>query len=185
MRPVVLLAANSGWLSSRVTCTMTAALRTFLSYSHKDHDLREAVVEHLALLRHDSTLSIWTDRAIKAGDEFDEVIAAKLREADSRAAAREFRVRELGVLLREGDGRGAGTGTTWGEYAEWSRSSCAHATGKPPLLLPLTALPTDGKPVTDRRFWHDNDEALVDVAVSLRKTLAQPLATAAARPTNR
>ena len=61
---------------------MTAALRTFLSYSHKDHDLREAVVEHLALLRHDGTLSIWTDRAIKAGDEFDEVIAAKLREAD-------------------------------------------------------------------------------------------------------
>jgi len=34
---------------------MTSTKRTFISYSHKDADLREALVEHLALLQREGS----------------------------------------------------------------------------------------------------------------------------------
>jgi formylglycine-generating enzyme required for sulfatase activity len=45
------------------------------------------------------------------------------------------------------------------------------AFGDDPIISRLQALPTDGHPVTDRRHWHERDDAWLDVVAGLKRTL--------------
>jgi len=62
--------------------TDSDGLRVFISYSHGDEDYRVELEKHLALLKNQGVLSVWHDRLITAGDEFDKVIAEELDAAD-------------------------------------------------------------------------------------------------------
>jgi serine phosphatase RsbU (regulator of sigma subunit) len=140
----------------------------FFSYSHKDRDLREELERHLALLKRQGFISVWHDRQIAAGTEWEREIdghinSAKVilllvsadfisshycydlevKRAMERHDAGEARV--IPVLLRAVDWHGA----------PFSR---------------LQAVPTGGVPVTS---WDNRDEALADVARAIRQAVTE------------
>ncbi|MCB2185519.1 MAG: toll/interleukin-1 receptor domain-containing protein [Deltaproteobacteria bacterium] len=57
-------------------------VKLFFSYSHEDEDLRNKLETHLALLKREKLLSVWHDRRITAGSEFDTEISSNLESSD-------------------------------------------------------------------------------------------------------
>ncbi|MCA3217936.1 MAG: toll/interleukin-1 receptor domain-containing protein [Burkholderiales bacterium] len=55
--------------------------RIFISYSHKDDSLRAELDKHLALLRREGAIELWSDHRILPGSEFDKDIAEALEAA--------------------------------------------------------------------------------------------------------
>lgn len=56
--------------------------RLFISYSHRDEALRAELDKHLALLRRQGVLDLWSDHRIPAGGELDAHIDVALESAD-------------------------------------------------------------------------------------------------------
>lgn len=52
-----------------MTSSMPSPLQVFISYSHRDEDLREELDIHLANLKRQGKIQAWHDRAIEAGAE--------------------------------------------------------------------------------------------------------------------
>lgn len=61
---------------------MTAPLRLFISYSHRDEAACERMLVHLALLKRQGLIDAWHDRRIAAGADLDESISTELETAD-------------------------------------------------------------------------------------------------------
>jgi formylglycine-generating enzyme required for sulfatase activity len=59
---------------------MTEPIEVFLSYSHKDDELRQELSSHLSILTH--LIKPWDDRAIDAGAEWAQEIAQNLERAE-------------------------------------------------------------------------------------------------------
>jgi hypothetical protein len=57
-------------------------INVFISYSHKDEDLRNELETHLAALKRQGVIAPWHDRRIDAGDEFAGKISENLESAD-------------------------------------------------------------------------------------------------------
>lgn len=57
-------------------------LKVFISYSHRDDTLVELIHEHLAQLRNDGIIESWWDRAIEAGQAWENEISRELETAD-------------------------------------------------------------------------------------------------------
>ncbi|MFM7235508.1 MAG: toll/interleukin-1 receptor domain-containing protein [Cyanobium sp.] len=57
-------------------------VRLFISYSHKDQNLREALADHLASLQREGVIDVWHDRQISAGQDWAEAIDTNLEAAD-------------------------------------------------------------------------------------------------------
>jgi hypothetical protein len=150
--------------------------KIFLSYSHKDETLREALEVHLALLKNQGVIEIWHDRKIGAGNNLDESINANLDEAD--------------VILLLVSPDFLASKYCWGVEVKraMERHSDKSARVIPVILRPcdwqsapfgnLLAAPKDGKPV---RSWNDIDEALYDVSLQIRAALNELGAKASAR----
>lgn len=60
----------------------STTVRAFLSYAHKDEDIRGALLAHLALLSRQGLLSLWHDHQIDPGAGFDSRINVMLETAD-------------------------------------------------------------------------------------------------------
>lgn len=58
------------------------SLAFFLSYSHKDVALKDKLDEHLTALKRSGMVSLWQDKQIEAGDDWDKKIKKKLKDAD-------------------------------------------------------------------------------------------------------
>jgi hypothetical protein len=56
--------------------------RVFISYSHRDEELRNELEKHLAALRHQGLIETWHDRRIGAGKDFNNEISENLEKAD-------------------------------------------------------------------------------------------------------
>lgn len=54
----------------------------FVSYSHRDEDLRKELETHLALLSRQGIIDVWHDRRIGHGDELHRQINSHLVTAD-------------------------------------------------------------------------------------------------------
>lgn len=54
----------------------------FFSYSHRDEELRDELEIHLTSLKRQEIISMWHDRRIGAGNEFDSSISDNLESAD-------------------------------------------------------------------------------------------------------
>lgn len=68
--------------STEVNAKQTSEpLQVFISYSHRDEDLREELDLHLSNLRRQGKINAWHDRAIEAGAEWDAEIKANLESA--------------------------------------------------------------------------------------------------------
>jgi len=61
---------------------MPKKLKVFISYAHKDEEIKNALDEHLFALRKSELIEVWQDRQIMPGDEWDELILSELRAAD-------------------------------------------------------------------------------------------------------
>lgn len=61
---------------------LTRARSVFFSYSHKDEWLRDELETHLKLLQRQRVISVWHDRKILPGGEWDKEIDARMEGAD-------------------------------------------------------------------------------------------------------
>ena len=141
-------------------------IEMFISYSHRDEDLKDELYVHLANLTRQKKIKPWQDRAIEAGTEWDAAIKANLESA--------------GVILLLITPRFIAS-----EYCfdkEMQRAMERHAEGSarviPVIMKPcdwqgtpfskLQVLPKDAKPVTS---WDDMDEALLNVVQGIRRAV--------------
>ncbi|MDA8584987.1 toll/interleukin-1 receptor domain-containing protein [Rhodobacteraceae bacterium] len=144
------------------------AARVFVSYSHKDEELRDQLEVQLSMLKRQGLIDVWHDRRMLAGDHLDWTISAELDAADivlllvspdflasdycykiekGRALERhqEGTARLISVILRPCD---------------WTHTDLAQ----------YLVTPTDGKPIT---LWPNSDEAFLDVAKSIRRAIKE------------
>ena len=61
---------------------MPTPIKIFLSYSHKDSDIKEELDTHFAPLKRSGKAQTWSDRDIELSSEWDEAIKRELEEAD-------------------------------------------------------------------------------------------------------
>jgi len=141
-------------------------IEVFISFSHRDDDLREELITHLANLKRQGKITAWHDRAIEAGEEWEAQIKGNLESARiilllvsppfmasdycydiemQRAIERHDMgtARVIPIILRPCDWRGS-------------------------PFSKLQILPKDGKPVTQ---WGDRDTAFVDVVQGIRRAV--------------
>jgi hypothetical protein len=134
-------------------------VEVFISYSHRDDELRAQLETHLAMLKRKGVVRGWSDRRITAGQEWDKQIDRHLESAD------------IILLLVSPDFLAS-------DYCydiEVTRAMQRHEGGGArvvPIILrhcddwqsapfgKLQALPKDARPVTD---WPDRDKAFADV----------------------
>lgn len=138
-------------------------VKLFVSYSHKDEVLRDALETHLSLLKSQGVIQVWYDRKIGAGAEFAASIDENL--ADSQI-----------ILLLISPDFLAST-YCWGVEMKQAMEMHEKKTARViPVILracdwrtapfgKLLAAPKDGKPI---KSWPDLDEALYDVARQIR-----------------
>lgn len=141
-------------------------LNVFISYSHKDEDLKEELEVHLASLTREGAIAPWQDRDIEAGTEWDDEIRTALEAAQvilllitPRFLASRYCFDE--ETKRAMERHEAGTARVIPiimKPSDWQTSPFSK----------LQVLPKDGKPVTR---WEDQDEALVNVVKGLRRVV--------------
>jgi hypothetical protein len=145
----------------------------FLSYSHKDEDLRNAFEVHLAMLKRENAVSVWHDRKLLPGDSINETISRYLADAD------------IVILLVSADF----LASYYCYEKEMLTALDQHERGTsrviPVILSPCDwqaapfakglVTPRDGKPVVK---WPSVDEAFVDVVQSIREVLKRDYAEA-------
>lgn len=147
---------------------MAKHVRVFISYSHKDDDLRDRLRAHLSQLERDGLVGAWDDRAIPAGGDWAGEIDQRLQQADiilllvsadfirsdycyckemmraiERHQDKDDRAIVIPVILRRCD---------------WQSAPFAK----------LQALPRDGRPLTD---WNSEDDYFSAVAKGLRQRI--------------
>ncbi len=146
--------------------TSAPTLKVFISYSHKDEDLKEELEGHLANLIRQNRIKIWHDRMIEPGTDWDTAIAEQLKAAQV-------------ILLLVTPGFMA---SDYIHNIELSHAIERHEQGTarviPIILKPtdwtgtafskLQALPKNAKPV---KKWDDQDEAFLDVVQGIRKAV--------------
>lgn len=57
-------------------------LKVFISYAHKDEDIKNELDNHLIGLKRSEKIEVWNDRKIIPGEEWDDTIIGELRAAD-------------------------------------------------------------------------------------------------------
>lgn len=135
----------------------------FISYSHKDQELREELEKHLTILRRNGFVRIWHDRKIAAGVEWRGVIDENLRSAS------------LILLLVSPDFMASDYCYDVEMNCALLRHECREARVIPIILrkvmwdnapfAKLQALPAEGRPAKD---WGSLDDALDNVARGIR-----------------
>ncbi|NER82292.1 MAG: toll/interleukin-1 receptor domain-containing protein [Leptolyngbya sp. SIO1D8] len=141
-------------------------LKVFISYSHRDEALKKELEEHLALLKRLNKVQIWQDRAIDAGDEWNEQIRQALDAADiilllvtSRFINSDFCFsKEMNrAMTRHGQGTARVIPVVMAPCS-WQKAAFAK----------LQVLPTDGKPVTE---WSNRDSAFLNVTEGITRVV--------------
>ncbi len=139
------------------------AVKVFISYSHKDEDLRDRLDTHLSNLRWDGVISSWYDRQLTAGTEWDEKIKAELEAADiilllispDFIASKYCRDVEIPLSLQRHEAKQAFVVPIILRPFDWFTAPFAK----------LQAFPKDAKPVTT---WPNQDEAFLSIAQGIR-----------------
>ena len=143
------------------------SIKVFISYAHEDDHLRADLTEELGILG----IPVWADREITAGTEWDDEIQRELESADIilLLISRDFLSSEF---VRE---------------HEMPRALARHAEKSakvvPVLVRPvswehlpiskLNAIPADSKWMTGADAWNSIDEAIRNVAQSVRRLVTR------------
>lgn len=155
------------WFLHKTMNTSSNSVEIFFSYSHKDEVFREQLETHLSMLKRQGLIKPWNDRMITAGEEWKGEIDSNLNSAD------------IVLLLISANF----LASDYCYDVEMKQAMQRHEAGKvcviPIILTPvegwehspfakLQALPKDSKPLTQ---WNDRDEAFVNVAQGIRKSI--------------
>ncbi len=146
--------------------TVKPDLSMFVSYSHKDDELRDQLVTHLTIFQRQKLINIWHDRRLIAGDDWKGKIDENLEKADiilllvsSDFIASEYCYDvEMKRALERHDDNDAVVIPIIVRDVKWSLAPFAK----------LEALPTDGKAVT---VWKNRDSAWENVADGIEKVI--------------
>jgi hypothetical protein len=76
------LADKIGYAGASAPLQGKAQFKLFLSYSHKDEDMKEQLDTHFAGLRRSGKIATWNDRQILPGADWDDNIKDELHNAD-------------------------------------------------------------------------------------------------------
>src|SRR2546425_8501355 len=152
---------------------MVSPLEVFCCYARNDQSLLQALKTHLTILQRQGHITIWCDIDIDAGSEWEEEIKKHLNTA------------QIILLLISPDF----IASDYCYSTEMKQAMERHKKGEayviPVILRPtiwkgtpfgkLQALPKDAKPVTDRRSWLTEDEALNNVSEHISTIVADLL----------
>ena len=144
------------------------AARVFISYSHKDEELRDQLEVQLAMLKRQGLIDVWHDRRLLPGDDLDLNINDELDAADVilLLVSPDFLASDYCYKIEKGralDRHREGTARLISVIlrpCDWSHTD----------LGKYLVTPTDGRPVT---LWPNIDEAFLDVAKSIRRAIEE------------
>ena len=138
-------------------------LNIFLSYAHEDEVMKIKLDRNLVMLKQNGQINVWEDKAIMAGDVWDEKISTALTTADIILLlisvdfnnSKYIWEKELKVALERHERNEARVIPVILRTCEWSDMPYAM----------LQALPTGARPISS---FADADEAYTDVARGIR-----------------
>lgn len=142
--------------------------KIFMSYSHKDEELRDELETHLSMLKRKGLISTWHDRKILAGDEFESEIDENLEDADVILLLISpyfldsnycFDIELQRALERHEDGEARVIPIIL-EHCYWQVAEFSK----------LQALPEDGRPVTDFANQH---KAFTEITKGIKKAVKE------------
>ncbi len=151
-----------------MTAESTTAIEVFCSYAHNDESLRNELDKHLSSLWRQKLISVWHDRKISVGTEWEQEIDNHLSSA------------QIILLLISPDF----IASNYCYGIEMKRAMERHEAGEarviPIILQPvdwqdmpfkkLQALPKNAKPVT---LWHSRNQAFLDIAREIRRVIEE------------
>jgi hypothetical protein len=140
-----------------------ASLKIFLSYAHEDEAMKTQLDRNMIMLKRSDKIAVWQDRAIMAGDVWDQEISDALANADIILLlisvdfnnSQYIWDKELKIALERHDKNEARVIPVILRTCEWSDMPYAK----------LQALPTGAKPISS---FADTDVAYTDVAKGIR-----------------
>jgi internalin A len=144
------------------------AVRLFISYSHKDENLRNELQIHLKLLQRQGIIDAWDDRRLDAGDEWKRKIDDNLERADiilllvsaDFIASDYCYEKEMTRALERHDKNEARVVPVIVRDVSWRKAPFAK----------LQALPKEGKAIP---LWPDKDTAWRNVAEGIEEVAEQ------------
>ncbi len=139
----------------------------FTSYAHKDEELREELDVHLAMVKRHPAITVWNDREIQAGDEWDDAIKSELNTADiilllvspRFLASRYIFEVEIKTALERHEKKDAIVVPIILKACDWTQTEFAK----------LQALPRNAKPIVS---WDDMDEALLFTVKGIKQVIS-------------
>lgn len=151
--------------------TQRLSLKVFVSYSHKDENLRAELDTHLAPLVREGLLSIWHDRKICPGESWEDAISESVESADILVAlvSPDFIASdycygvELQTAIRKHHKREAVLIPVVIRPVDWTHSPISG----------IQALPKNATPITS---WDNRDEAWLSVVEGIRSTSVELVA---------
>ena len=144
------------------------AAKVFMSYSHRDEELRDQLEVQLAMLKRQGLIDVWHDRRLLAGDHLDWTISKELDEADIvlllispdfLASDYCYKIEKGRALERHNEGSARLISVIL-RPCDWTYTDLAQ----------YLVTPTDDKAITR---WTDRDEAFLDVARSIRRAIEE------------
>jgi len=141
--------------------------RMFVSYSRRDKRYRQQLDTALVPLQRDKLISVWHDRVILPGQEWDPEINKHLESVnivlvlvspDFLASEYAYGREMLRALERHRSGEAIVVPIIL-RPSDWQHSP----------LAALQALPSDGRPISS---WPNRDEAWLDVVKGLRRLIS-------------
>ncbi len=141
-------------------------VKIFVSYAHADEPAREKLDKHLAMTRRHPAITIWNDRGIDPGQEWDTEIKEELNTADvilllvssSFLASDYIYTVELKEALERHEEGTAVVVPIIMKPCGWNLAEFSK----------LQALPKNAKPVAS---WPNEDDALVDVVRGIHRVI--------------
>mgnify|MGYP000311237679 FL=1 len=151
---------------------MARKLKIFLSYSHEDENMKNILDKNLVMLKRSDKIDVWQDRAIKAGEVWDEQIRRELEAADIILLlisvdfnnSQYIWNKELKTAMERHERGEARVIPIILRTCEWSEMPYAK----------LQALPTNAKPISS---FTDTDVAYTEVAKGIRMLVDHMLST--------
>lgn len=147
---------------------MDKKVSVFISYSHKDEELKNKLLSHLGGLRRQGLISNWHDRKIIAGQEWQKEIDQNIESSDlilmlissDFIDSKYCYEKEMTIALERHEAKTSVVIPIILRPTDWMDSPFSK----------YQALPTDAVPITR---WADQDEACLNVTDGIKKVIKE------------
>lgn len=146
---------------------MARSKKVFISYSHKDETHKEALEEHLTMLKRNGIIDAWNDRKIIPGQDWSKEISKNLEQSElilflispTFLASDYCFNKEMKRAIEMHDEGRAQLIPILVRPCDWSESALSR----------FQAVPKDAKPITT---WQNNDEAWLDAINGIKRHIS-------------